>query len=75
MEGDARSGRTTQQDAAAMVGRIETRQIIKERYPGLLKENEEKFCRKCITGQCTLIPVTLKGGDCPYFRLRAAIDF
>ena len=40
---------------------------ILERYPDKVAANKAKFCTVCWAKNCFLLPVTIKGEDCPYF--------
>jgi len=54
------------------------RAIILEHYPQRILDNIEKFCKHCefrhqsdnLGGylNCTLLPITLEGKDCPHYK-------
>lgn len=35
-----------------------------------IKEAKNRLCSKCFYGFCFLMPLTTKGEDCPYFKLK-----
>lgn len=45
---------------------------LRELYGDKLKEAEERLCKKCpFLGKCLLLPLTMSGKDCPYYKAEA----
>ncbi|MFA5401235.1 MAG: hypothetical protein WC359_12380 [Dehalococcoidia bacterium] len=54
---------------------LELQEKIVKKYPARSRKYRIKLCRKCsyyFRSKCThsLIPVTIKGKECPYFNMK-----
>ena len=59
----------------AVKERQRIRQGILEQFgEEAIQEAIDRLCSKCGRGSCFLCPLTTKGGDCPYFRLKEGVE-
>jgi hypothetical protein len=59
----------SRQERNGTLQRINVQENIINRWGmQLIQEKRQALCRLCVNSPCALLPITLAGTDCPYFR-------